>query len=261
MSRIFTFGCSFTQYMWPTWATVLAFDSKKPLYNFGIAGLGNSGIFHRMVEADAKHKFQPDDEIYVLWSSWSREDRVKDGSWLPAGSVFNAGNPHYYGYFLRKYWDIDNDIVKNATAIIAANKMYKDLIKWQATSFTFFTNEAFNTRINDCTKYLIEVYSSVLPEMELIKCEKTGKQYNILNDSHPNIKDHLEIVENNIYPKLNLELNIETKNYFQDLDNKVYHFINSNNITELDQLGPKLDRYLEKNFKDIFDEMNHHGLW
>lgn len=261
MSRIFTFGCSFTQYMWPTWATVIAFDRKKPLFNFGIAGLGNVGIFHRILEADIKHKFQPDDEIYILWSSWSREDRIKDGSWLPAGSVFNSSNPHYYGYFLRKYWDIDNDIVKNATAIISTNKMYKHLIKWQASAFTFFTNEAYSTKVHDSTKFLIDIYSKELPVLDVIECEKQGRQYDILQDSHPNIIEHVDIVENYIYPSLNLQLNADTKNYFKDLDNRVYHLINSNNITELDVLGPVLDEYLQKNFKHVFDEMNHHGLW
>lgn len=261
MSRIFTFGCSFTQYMWPTWASIIAYDRQKPLYNFAIAGLGNVGIMNRMIEADAKFNFQPDDEIYILWSSWSREDRVKDGEWLATGSVFNSGNEHYYGYFLRKYWDIDNDIVKNSTAIIAANKMFKDLIKWQASGFEFFTNEAYSTKVNGSTEFLIDLYSNKLPNMSFIKCEKQGLQYGILRDSHPTVKDHIDIVENHIYNSLNLELSVETKNYFQDLDERIGSLVNSKNITELDKLGPELDQYLQRNFKDIFNSMNYQGLY
>ncbi len=108
MSRLFTFGCSFTQYGWPTWADIIAYDKDVEYYNYAIAGLGNVGIAHRILEADLKHKFQDGDEIFILWSSWSREDRVKDAAWIGRGSVLTYNSHHYDKSFLKKYWDFDN---------------------------------------------------------------------------------------------------------------------------------------------------------
>ena len=259
MSRIFTFGCSFTQYMWPTWASVLAFDQQKPLYNFAIAGLGNVGIFHRMVEANAKHNFQPDDEIYILWSSWSREDRVKNGNWLATGSVFNRNNDLYYGYFLRKYWDIDNDIVKNSTAIISANTMFKDLIKWQASGFDLFTNEAFSTKINLSTQHIIDLYKNSMPVIETIECEMKGFRYEQLEDCHPSVQDHIAIVKNHIYK--GQDLRAETVDYFSGCHNKIQELVVSNNLTTPDQLAPILDSYLETHYKEYWNLNTYQVLY
>lgn len=253
MSRIFTFGCSFTQYMWPTWASVLAFDQQKPLYNFALPGLGNVGIMHRMIEADLKYKFTPEDEIYILWSSWSREDRVKNGNWLAEGSVFNRNNEVYYGYFLRKYWDIDNDIVKNATAIIAANKMYGNLIKWQAAGFEFFTNEAFETKSKKSTDYISSIYEPMLPKIEFIECEKQGFRYQKLQDCHPSVNDHIDIVADHIYRNLNLTLRPETVSYFKSCHDKIEEMVIDKNLDTLDKLGPVLTDYLEKHYKEYWD--------
>ncbi len=75
-NRIFTFGCSYTSFMWPTWADIIADDLCLPLQNWGIAGIGNVAIVSRMLECDLKNKFTDSDLILVNWSSWHREDRV-----------------------------------------------------------------------------------------------------------------------------------------------------------------------------------------
>lgn len=80
MSRLFTFGCSFTNFFWPTWADILGreFDEFE---NWGQWGAGNSFIAYSVVECAKRNKIQPTDTVIVMWSSVAREDFWKHGSW------------------------------------------------------------------------------------------------------------------------------------------------------------------------------------
>ena len=45
--RLFVFGCSFTQYRWPTWADIIAKDNPHLEYfNTANSGAGNLYIFN-----------------------------------------------------------------------------------------------------------------------------------------------------------------------------------------------------------------------
>ena len=57
--RIFTFGCSWTRYVWPTWADIIKYTDQKPeVHNWGKPGIGNVGILYRMIECDLKNNLQ-----------------------------------------------------------------------------------------------------------------------------------------------------------------------------------------------------------
>ena len=136
--RVFCFGCSWTHYKWPTWADLCRYGTDKPVYNWGLRGIGNVGILHRMLEADLKHQFTDKDLILVQWSTWTREDRYID-KWQAGGAVFN--NNFYDKDFVKKYWSWNNDIIKNSTAIISANRMFN--ISYQYTFHPFPTEPDF----------------------------------------------------------------------------------------------------------------------
>jgi len=102
MKRLFTFGCSYTSYSWPTWANLLSI-SYDEFYNWGLAGLGNRAIAERIVEAHHRHTFTKDDLIIVQWSSHLRNDWYHEHSlperrsnWKTAGSIFNYLNESLY---------------------------------------------------------------------------------------------------------------------------------------------------------------------
>ena len=135
--RVFAFGCSLTDYRWPTWADIIgrSYHNKGyEYYNFGNSGSGNQYIANSLHLANIKYKFTPDDIIIVMWSSWTREDRyILDyswdlgvrGQWTKEGNILNAvfDSPRYEPSFL-KYWSLENDIVKNIVAVNSARKMY-----------------------------------------------------------------------------------------------------------------------------------------
>lgn len=87
MSRLFAFGCSFTNYRWMTWADILGtqFDEYQ---NWGQAGAGNRYIYNAVMEADQRHKFESGDTVVVCWSNILREDRYVDGrGWITLGNI------------------------------------------------------------------------------------------------------------------------------------------------------------------------------
>ena len=89
MRRLYTFGCSFTNYRWSTWADCLApeFDEFK---NWGQSGAGNPYIFNSIMEADQQYKFQETDTVIVCWTNVMREDRYVKDRWITLGNVMTT---------------------------------------------------------------------------------------------------------------------------------------------------------------------------
>jgi len=88
MKRLFTFGCSFTQYWrWPTWADVLGrqYDCFE---NWGVCGAGNALIFNSLIECHRRNSITQNDDVYVMWTNTSREDRYVGNRWLAQGNIY-----------------------------------------------------------------------------------------------------------------------------------------------------------------------------
>lgn len=89
MSRIFAFGCSLTQYFYPTWADIVLDHYERKgfqKFNWGKSGAGNQYIFTKIFEADSLYNFDKDDIILVQWTSMFREDRYhEDNGWSCPG--------------------------------------------------------------------------------------------------------------------------------------------------------------------------------
>lgn len=88
MNRLFTFGCSFTQYWrWPTWADALG-HRRDGFENWGVCGAGNSLIFNSLVECHQRRTITDRDQVIIMWTSTSREDRYVRDRWLAQGNVY-----------------------------------------------------------------------------------------------------------------------------------------------------------------------------
>lgn len=106
-SRVFTFGCSFTEFPWPTWADIVIKHAETEVSgvvgeNWGRIGAGNLYIASRIWECHAKNKLTPDDYVFVCWSALNREDRYVDGAWQTPGLV---NENIYKREFIEKYVD------------------------------------------------------------------------------------------------------------------------------------------------------------
>jgi hypothetical protein len=78
--RLFTFGCSFTSYGWPTWADILGREANS-FENWARPSAGNHHILVSLAECLNKNKVTSDDTIIILYSGISRIDFYQKNSW------------------------------------------------------------------------------------------------------------------------------------------------------------------------------------
>lgn len=117
--RLFAFGCSFTNYKWPMWPEILSHVIPN-YYNYGEAASDNQTIFYKVLEADAVHKFNADDLIIVMWTTFWRD------------SIFHPSRK-----FFRRRIEIENLTFKQI------NFVYRDLNFMKAIS-NFLKNKSLD---------------------------------------------------------------------------------------------------------------------
>jgi hypothetical protein len=216
--RVFTFGCSFTNWIWPTWADIIAVQTGLPVYNGALAGLGNVGISYRMYEYDMKYNFTPDDLILVMWTGWSREDRYLNNQWKLCGNIFN--NDFYDKHFIKKYWSWENDIIKNASSIAMSNRAFtiaENFSCWAYTDVEIGKEVRYETDIKD-------TYVKHLPEPILFKFNESYNFNKKCFDGHPDIVNHVDFYNNNISNKFNFPRVEQTNQLYEwqeDLENQL----------------------------------------
>lgn len=245
MKRIFAFGCSMTKYYWPSWADIYAHDAISKdntveYYNYAGQGLGNIAIQTLLLEADLRHKFTKEDEILCMWSGWNRHDMyLKEIGWTRGrGSVIHGHFPYDNDYILR-FWNEDNDYIKNSTAIIYANKLYD--FKIQGTMVRPFFEEGSdgNMYIKRRNK-ICDFYYEHLPELYWWKKQYNDRDYfKLFKDRHPEVIDHLELLTN----ELGIKLSSDTIDYFTKMHNDI--------LTNTDiSVKIELSKYLESNYQE-----------
>ena len=227
--RLFTFGCSYTEYIWPTWADIIADDLEIHYENWGQSGAGNVNIACRLLECDLKNTFCDTDLILINWSSFMREDRFIGKNWRCAGNIFN--NPYYDNRFINKYWNAENDIIKNCTAIISSNRMFN--INYQSHMIDYEEVSGLENIIYDFSNY--KYYLNNLPKKNLFDNSKNTQFGHRIFDIHPDILTHLNHVYT-IYEDLNIKIQTKTIERYTDMQNKIIiNLDKKNNIKKVNK--------------------------
>jgi len=93
--RLFTFGCSHTHHIWPSWANILSLGFNE-FYNFGAPGTGDFRILNQVMRANEHFKFNNNDYIGIGLSCNFRYDIIKenpknpkDREWMSLGSMLD----------------------------------------------------------------------------------------------------------------------------------------------------------------------------
>jgi hypothetical protein len=179
MSRLFTFGCSFTNWNWPTWADLLA-EGYDYYENWGFAGLGNRAIAERVAEAFVTNNFNENDTVIIQWSSHLRNDYAKTrsvdvtgGMWQTKGSVVSPTNQHLYNEaWFRNFWDEKAYYLHTLNNIVLVQQLLKSCkCKWYMTSITDLQNITLSSESTDPkfpTTNVLSLDSSLLSYKENI---------------------------------------------------------------------------------------------
>lgn len=169
INRIFTFGCSFTDYAWGTWANILGYEfPDAKFYNFGKSGAGNHYIFNTLMQADSSYNFTHEDLVIVQWTNISREDRFLDaeptadpsftagGQWITPGNIYSQGT--YDESWVKKYFSEYGALLRDLAFIKSAYEMLRHKTQWhfiQMNDLVHYVDQ-WDTKISIDPKYAVE---------------------------------------------------------------------------------------------------------
>ncbi len=149
MNKLYTFGDSFTYYVYPTWSDFLALEFDE-YENWGIPGIGCKAIAERIVECHLKNTITKNDTVIVQWSTHLRHDffnsrkdyrykkflNTRPTKWRTQGSIFTDDNVKLYDdVWLDCFFD-EGAFVMHCLHAIASTQYLLDHIgcQWYMTS-------------------------------------------------------------------------------------------------------------------------------
>jgi len=175
LTRCFAFGCSLTRYAYATWADYIGANFDE-YYNYARAGSSNTFMMNRVIEADAKFKFNPaTDYVLIMVTGFGRFSYLKD-HWRTNGDLYG----YYQGTKDKTVeWIIDN-LWSERWAVYQswiAIKTIKDLLTLKGVPFKIVMGI-------DNTHYMKET-ATQWGQTLVIKpstMEKVQDIYNMVND-------------------------------------------------------------------------------
>lgn len=251
--RLYTFGCSFTKYKWPTWADFVG--SQFEVYeNWGQPGAGNLFIATQVYECCQRNVVGENDVILVMLSSTNRFDIINNESmFLTEGNIYNS--KIFPKEFIKNIWSEEfgiyltwynvNSIKRLLDGIGCKYKIMSafDLTKLDDDSLMMEdllikgriihslhdirTEFKLNDNLNDFSKKMLNEGHSYYNFME-----NGGK------DDHPSMSIHLEWVKtylSEFYDEKMLNLLKEWNSYIRpsaSVTEKNFNLILNNNTTK-----------------------------
>jgi len=287
-SKYLAFGCSYTQYGYPTYADFIGqhFDRRE---NLGHSGAGNRYIFHKVVATintlkREKVKLTENDLITIQWSGLPREDKIlnKETRYPCAGYLGSQGE--YEMEYINRYFSLEQNFFELVNYINILNDMFKTLpcqyrmffmMDFDKPEFEDFYGEAFmsedfNERFGNIKnagyfKELTRITPHNIQAIESYRIEHTmdkespycysfrGEGGNeICDDTHPTPYSHYEYAK---YLSSKLDVDVINKNPidYSSLFKHIDHMHSRENVTALKAKGITLNEihntWEEFNFK------------
>lgn len=198
MSKLITFGCSFTKYMYPTWADILALEYDE-FDNWGHLGGGNHLIMYSLSECVSRGELTQSDRVIIMWTSVGREDRFIKGEWANEGSVYHSS---YTKKMIREFTDPNGYLLTNFS-VIHAVKLMLDAI---GCKYTFLKTSPFSNiddsdkkmefDFDDTSKEIYNVYQKTLDMICPSVYEVVfNNEWPLRNDTHPTPLEYYKYLE------------------------------------------------------------------
>ncbi len=203
MTRLLTFGCSFTNYKYWTWANILATQYNE-FENWGQAGAGNPYIFHSVMEADQRRRFGGGDTVIVCWTDIMREDRyIEKRGWITLGNVSWADNVY------RKEF-IDSAVCEHGNLLRDLNmiKAVYELLQSRPGVIWKFLCMVPIDRVSDMDTRrvgrgdMLDLYRNVLDNFPKSFLDVLGDNYwhnntesRLPDEYHPTTQEHLQYLD------------------------------------------------------------------
>lgn len=253
--RLFTFGCSFTDHYWATWANILAYDLDCEFYNLGRTGAGNLYISNMVSQAHNYYKFTKDDLVIVCWTNVAREDRwTPQRGWITPGNIYTQ--PEYDRKFVKKWAHVpffamrDFSLIYYTYFLLKNTTQYK-MFQMMDTLDTYLQFEeslpsdlTMSWVLDSLTENYKELYQIIEPSFykvlwnnDTLRKEKQEKLIHPkFSDMHPTPSEHLtylQTVTDHKFKESTIEKVNETENLMIKLIRKAFANQKLNNVYEL----------------------------
>jgi hypothetical protein len=242
-TRLFTFGCSFTSYMWMTWPQIIGRHYQIPLYNFGLSGAGNHYMFNKVMQADQLYNFTKDDIVMVCWTNVGREDRYAYGNWHVTGNIFSS--LVYPKDWVKRWVDADGCAVRDFAMIKAVDTLLQSrncqhqyfamcdiaqqIDQWAETptSVEWRVSNMFKSTLDK----ILPNFKDVLWQGDhLVKKKKDSDLFGLkFVDGHPTPGEHLEYLQ----AVTDIEFSTDVVNAVHDSQEKFVDYCLNNDATSV----------------------------
>lgn len=242
--RMFTYGCSVTSHIWPTWADIVLHSARisgYSVFNAGLSGIGNTGIKRSVIQTHEKYRITDKDLLLVMWSSFLREDRFTDfhshedpnrqrhtknktGVRLTqSGNVLNSD--FYTKEFIRDYFNIEHYIINSISEISIVRKAFNLLFEGHfsiSEGLTEGDRRIFpHDRMQIDSDEVYTLHDIIHDEAILPNPWSIGRNYKddspyvpyYLCDGHPVPAEAMDYVMRVIEPLLPFSIKLETKQW------------------------------------------------
>ncbi len=235
--RVFTYGCSVTQHIWPTWADIVLHSARisgYSVFNAGLSGIGNTGIKRSLIQTHEKYRITEEDLLLIMWTSFLREDRITnfhshenpikqrhtnrttEFRLTQSGNVLNSN--FYTDEFIRDYFNIEHYIINSISEISIVRKAFNLLFEGHFSIGEGLNKAIWKGRLLNKESPALEdmlLHDSMLPNPWYIgpthyRDDSTGYGPYYKCDGHPVPAEALEYVINYVAPYLPFPIHKET---------------------------------------------------
>ena len=274
--RVFTYGCSVTQHIWPTWADIVLHSARINCYsvfNAGLSGQGNTGIKRSVIQTAEKYDITTEDTLLVMWTSWLREDRItyshnfndpKEGLThgypvhTRCGNVLNT--PFYNRDFIRDYFNLDHYIINSISEINTVRKAVDltfegHIVIGEGIKHGVEQNHIDSSLENQSLMGVFNTNPSMgMPNPYYINADSQhASQYALYyqHDGHPVPADALAYVQQYVEPHLPFPIMPETIHWVSQWNDRL--------LAEIAVHGPRLGKKKPRWGQDFADRMWHYN--
>lgn len=252
-NRLFTFGCSFTHWLWPSWSDIIAYDLNIPYYNFGKFGAGNQYIFNMLAQAINTYQIDHYDLVMICWTNSCREDRRLRDGWVTPGNIFTNLDNFYTKEYITKYVDFPIGFSVRDFASMDASRRILENLKCQyhfmsMAEFDLFDQWGRSLHDHEELKILNQLkityhnlIDKMLPSFYLTLWDNDisnkfkidqNKIHKDFIDGHPSPQEHLDYLTN-IFKEYKFNTSTvekinEVENLWIKLNKQVYDHTNIN---------------------------------
>lgn len=266
MRRFFYSGCSLTDYAYPTWADIIAYDlitqgKIDKAFNLGRGGACNDYILTSLLLVHQQNKITDNDVVGVGWTNPERHSLINEYSqgrlpnldyhidWRTYGNVANS---HLWNQI-----PLHLDIINTEEYLLKSTSNAFNTIHnlFDITYETRFEVKELERRLEfppegqKFDRYLTDTYNKLINVISWQDYEMDEVQ-KFFFSSHPSISNHLD------HAKRIADLHPDTISHVMELHNDLFDLLNSfilkhSNDQNIKQLADGLITSWKKNLRNI----------